>query len=213
MNFAQITVHSIHIGQPRTINDERGRWRSSIFREPVEGPILLTEQGLVGDRVTDTRHHGSADQAVCCHPMDHYGHWAEIYGVDLGAGGVGENWPLLHADEAQICIGDIFDVGSAQVQVTSPRVPCNTQQRKVKLDNWVNATIDALRTGFYLRVLTPGTVQAGDALALVERLYPDATIWAVNNCRYHHFDPDFAARLATMPELMASWRKHFRNRM
>ncbi|MBP7961567.1 MAG: MOSC domain-containing protein [Caldilineaceae bacterium] len=213
MPITPITIHSIHTGQPRTINDEGGRWQSSIFRELIEGPILLTEGGLVGDKVTDTRHHGSADQAVCCHSMDHYRHWQEVYGADLGAGGVGENWTLLNANEETICIGDIFDVGSARVQVTSPRVPCNTQQRKVKLPNWVNATIAALRTGFYLRVLTPGMVQAGDTLALVERIHPDATLWAVNDCRYHHFDPAFAARLAALPELMGSWQKHFRNRM
>ena len=117
-----ITLHSIHIGQPRTLHDESGRWRSSIFREVVEGPIMLTERGLAGDKVTDIRHHGSADQAVCCHAMDHYRHWQEIYGVDLGAGGVGENWTLLHAGEEAICIGDIFAVGQARVQVTSPPV-------------------------------------------------------------------------------------------
>ncbi len=93
MPITPITIHSIHTGQPRTINDEGGRWQSSIFRELIEGPILLTEGGLVGDKVTDTRHHGSADQAVCCHSMDHYRHWQEVYGADLGAGAWGKIGP------------------------------------------------------------------------------------------------------------------------
>ncbi len=68
-----ITIHSIFVGQPQTINDASGTWRSSIFREMVEGPVELTVRGLAGDQVTDTDNHGRLGyQQVCCHPLDHY---------------------------------------------------------------------------------------------------------------------------------------------
>jgi MOSC domain-containing protein YiiM len=65
-------IHTISIGQPQTYSDERGIWRSAIYRTPVTGPIELRLRGLAGDQVADTDNHGSADQAICCHPIKHY---------------------------------------------------------------------------------------------------------------------------------------------
>ena len=65
-------IHTLSIGQPATHTDERGEWVSAIFRTPVAGRILLTSSGLAGDRVADRKHHGSPDQAVCCHSIEHY---------------------------------------------------------------------------------------------------------------------------------------------
>jgi MOSC domain-containing protein YiiM len=65
-------IHTISIGQPQTYSDERGTWRSAIYRTPVTGPIELRLRGLAGDQVADTDNHGSADQAICCHPIKHY---------------------------------------------------------------------------------------------------------------------------------------------
>ena len=97
---------------PRNLSDESGTWRSSIFRERVDGPIELGERGLAGDKVADTRNHGSPDQAVCAHSLAHYDHWNEFYGLTgdaaLGPGGVGENWTVEGALEADLCIGDIL---------------------------------------------------------------------------------------------------------
>lgn len=67
-----IKIPAIHIGQPQTISDEQGDWRSSISRRPLSGPVELGLRGLAGDRVTDTKHHGTPDQAVCCHLLEHY---------------------------------------------------------------------------------------------------------------------------------------------
>jgi len=213
-----ITIDSIHIGKPQTITDESGTWRSSIFRQPVTGPIELGERGLAGDQVTDTRHHGTPDQAVCCHSLDHYPYWNDFYdllGTDsaLRPGAVGENWTLLAADEAEICIGDIYRVGSARVQVSGPRVPCSKQERKLSLPDLVKRTRETLRTGFYLRVLTPGTVQAGDAWRLDDRLRPGLTLRVVNFCSYHQFDAVLAHRLVDTPELAASWRDRLRREL
>src|SRR5262249_40489384 len=130
-----IHIHTLLIGQPQTITDERGTWRTAIFRTPVSGPVELQQRGLAGDQVADVDHHGSPDQAVCCHPLDHYAYWNRVYarvvpGTMLGPGSVGENWTLSDATERDICAGDIFTVGSAQVQVSGPRYPCTKQERK-----------------------------------------------------------------------------------
>jgi len=94
-----IRIHTLLIGQPQTITDEQGTWRSAIFRTPVGEPIELHQRGLAGDQVADTDNHGSPDQAVCCHPLVHYQYWNNVYGLThpgatLGPGSVGENWTL-----------------------------------------------------------------------------------------------------------------------
>lgn len=207
-----IRIHTLLIGQPQTIADERGTWRSSIFRSPIAGPVALEQRGLVGDQVTDTANHGSPDQAVCCHALEHYTYWNEVYALDapdtrLGPGSVGENWTLIAATETDLCVGDIFRVGSARVQVSGPRFPCTKQERKLKLPAFHQRTLATLRTGFYLRVLTAGMVQAGDPWTLEERQHPALTLHTINVCAHHTFDQVLAQRLLETPELAAGWKR------
>jgi MOSC domain-containing protein YiiM len=205
-----ITIHTLLVGQPQEITDGKGTWRSAIFRRPVEGQVALTLRGLEGDQVADTDNHGSPDQAVCCHPIGHYALWNAEYGLEgdrqLGPGAVGENWTLSGATERDICVGDIYTVGTARVQATGPRFPCTKQQRKLQLNTFHKRTIATLRTGLYLRVLEPGTVQAGDEWALEDRRYPDLTVQRVNEVGHHSFDPDFARRALEVPELAGVWK-------
>jgi MOSC domain-containing protein YiiM len=206
------------VGQPQTYVDETGTWSSSIFREPVTGPIELGPRGLAGDRVTDTKNHGKPDQAVCCHPLDHYAYWNGLYALmtderALGPGSVGENWTLAGADEADICIGDVYGVGSTRIQVAGPRYPCSKQDRKLQMPGFAEAAGKALRTGFYLRVLTPGKVQAGDGWALEIRSQPDLSIYAINRAWFHQTDDDIALRVIAAPEAPEWWQGQFRKRL
>lgn len=208
------TIEAIFIGQSQTLTDERGTWHSSIFRAPVAGPLALTEHGLAGDQVTDTANHGSPDQAVCCHFLDHYVYWNQVYeltgNAQLGPGSVGENWTLRDADESTICVGDIYTVGTARVQVSAPRYPCTKQERKLRLPGFHKRTIETMRTGFYLRVLAPGSVQPGDALTLLERPQPSISLHLVNRSVHQPFDPQLAERLLGVPELAAGWKRILR---
>lgn len=209
-------IHTLLIGQPQNLTDERGRWRSAIYRRAVSGPVELGLRGLAGDRVADTRHHGSPDQAVCCHPLAHYAFWNESYGLDgletaLGPGSVGENWTLSGAVEAEIFIGDVYRVGSATVQISGPRYPCSKQERKVGLPGFLKRTRETMRTGWYLRVLAPGLVATGDESHLLERPNPTISVHDVNRCILGTFDPLLAREAIMLPELAEGWREIFRN--
>lgn len=200
-----IQIHTQLIGQPQSITDERGTWRSTIFRQPVATALLLEKRGFVGDQVADTKHHGSLNQAVCCHPLSHYAAWNVEYALEsddhLTAGAVGENWTLTGVTEEGVCVNDIFEVGRATVQVSVPRYPCFKQERKVGLPNFLARTKETLRSGFYLRVLEEGEVTVGDRLLLVARSQPNLTIARLNRHLHHQFDPALADQLATVPEL------------
>jgi MOSC domain-containing protein YiiM len=207
-----ISIHTLLIGKPETLKDERGQWRSAIFRTPTIQPIALGERGLDGDQVADTANHGSPDQAVCCHPLAHYEYWNTVYAAALrdrrlGPGSVGENWTISGATEEQVCVGDVFAVGTAQVQVSAPRYPCNKQERKVQLPGFRRRTVETLRTGWYLRVLSTGIVQAGDELRLLKRPQPELTLQRVNQNMHGETDPIFAWRLLGAPELAAGWKR------
>lgn len=206
-----ITIHSIYVGQPQTITDEKGEWSSSIFRTLVSGPIELGDRGLAGDRVTNTKHHGHPYQAVCCHSIDHYDFWNahyEIAGTDkaLGPSSVGENWTLFNADEAEICVGDIYTVGTARVEVSGPRFPCSKQQRKVGLRAFLKRTMEQMRTGFYLTTLQPGVVEAGDIWTLEDRPSPAVTLRYVNETVFQTKDDKAAQSILETPALAKNWK-------
>lgn len=133
-------LHSIYVGQPKTMTDHRGTWTSSIYRDLVHGPITLEIRGLDGDKATQP-YHGTPEIAVCCHFLDHYRFWNAHYGLDLQPGNVGENWSLEHIAEEDICIGDIYRVGTALVQVSAPRTPCENQARRIGRTDWVKLTL------------------------------------------------------------------------
>ncbi len=212
-----ITIRNILIGTPQMHQDAKGEWRSSIYRTPVEGPVELGPRGLAGDQVTDTVNHGKPDQAVCCHPLEHYLHWNAVYGLEgdaaLGSGSLGENWTLTDADEAAICIGDVYAVGMARIQVRGPRYPCGKQNRKLGIPGFAERSGEELRTGFYVGVVEPGVVQAGDAWTLEARPNPGLSIYALNRAWFHKTDDETAARAMVTPEVPPWWQDQFRKRL
>ena len=205
-------IHSIYIGQPKTMTDERGEYQSSIYRDLAPGPIAVETRGLLGDKVTHD-YHGSPDAAICVHLLEHYDFWNAEHGMALQAGNVGENFTLANMTENEICIGDVYQVGTTRLQVSMPRVPCDVQARRIGRSDWIKLTLKELRIGFYLRVLEPGVVQAGDEFKLVERINPGSSLTVLNRCWYHDFDPALAEKFTTMPGLMARWQERFAKKL
>ena len=205
-------IESVYRGQPKVLHDERGEWVSSIQRERVDAPIEVLKGMLSGDKVTQP-YHGGADAAICVHLCDHYRFWRESYGVDLKPGGVGENFVLDGITEDEIFAGDIVRVGTALLQVSGPRVPCANQARHVGRSDWIKLTIRENRTGFYTRVLEPGTVRAGDVWQLEQRLNEIGSIPSINLCFYLDFDPEFARRALALRGLGDWWKQEFQEKL
>ena len=206
------TVEAVFTGGPKLISDERGTWTSSIFRDRIEGPVAISLAGLVGDKVAQP-YHGGPGAAICVHLADHYAFWNERLFTDLQAGAVGENITLQDITEYQVCVGDYIRLGTALVQVSGPRVPCANLARRIGRSDWVKMTILENRTGFYLRVLEPGVVQAGDTWFLKERLNFKGSIPAINRCMYLDFDPSFAQGMLEMQGLEEWWKEQARQKL
>ena len=200
-------IAALLVGTPQTYVGEDGKpWRSAIYKNPVEGPVALGERNLAGDGVADTKNHGSIDMAVCVYPLSHYALWNAEFGARLGPGCVGENLTVEGQDESSVCIGDVFRVGTALVRVSQPRFPCFKQERRTGVEGFLKAVFETRRTGWYLRVLEPGTLQNGDELTLVERPLPEISVAATNEAMYGS-DPELAQRFSRLELLSAAWRR------
>lgn len=186
-------VLAVSVGEPKALTDSRGEWRSSIARDRVTGPVRLERRGFVGDQATQP-YHGSPELAVCIHAQTHYDFWNAALRMNLGPGAVGESLTFDTWDDSYLCVGDVLGIGTAQIQISAPRSPCENQARHIRHPDWVKLTLQELRTGIYARVVAPGTLQAGDPVVFVARPNPGLTIRALNACFYHTFDAALAER-------------------
>ncbi len=210
---------SIQVGKPQTMplpgQDEK-TWRSAIYKKSVEGRVYLAETNLDGDKQAATRVHGGPNKAVCCFASEHYPYWQKATGKGAAFryGAFGENFTLAGLLESNVCIGDIYAVGDAVIQVSQPRQPCINLVRKWGIDDMPERMVASDQTGFYVRVVQTGLVGAGDAVELKEQLYPDLTIVTSNAAMYRkEGGQTLAARLAELPELAEEWRRVFRKRL
>jgi MOSC domain-containing protein YiiM len=154
----------------------RGDEPSAIAKLPVADAVAVGRLGLAGDEQADRSVHGGIDKAIHHYPADHYDWWrGQLGAVPLlgAAGAFGENISTTGLDENSVCLGDRFRLGSALVEVTQARQPCWKLDHRFGAKGVMAAVVQTRRSGWYYRVLEPGTVRAGDDLELVERPWPD----------------------------------------
>lgn len=161
---------SLNCGLPREVVWHGHNVTTSIYKDPVDGRVALRTLNLDGDRQSDLSVHGGKDKAVYCYPVAHYEYWkAELPDHPLPMGAFGENftaeWPL----EDSVHIGDRFSVGSAEVVVTQPRLPCYKLGIRFGADNMVKRFLASGRTGYYFAVTRQGEVAAGDEITQISR--------------------------------------------
>lgn len=206
-------VLSIQVGLPRTIAGDKP-WTTGFFKQAVTEPLWLGSINLTGDAQGDLVHHGGPHKAVCVYPAAHYPFWREqLVLPELKHGDFGENFTLGELTESDVCIGDVWTIGQAQVQVSQPRQPCWKLARRWDIKDLALQVQQTRRTGWYLRVLVEGIVQPGGEMELVERQHPQWTIAAANQLMHHdRHNLHDAALLAAVPELSPSWKKTLTNR-
>jgi MOSC domain-containing protein YiiM len=183
---------------------------SAIAKEVVEGEVRIGLSGIEGDEQGDPSVHGGRDKAVHHYPFDHYAAWREELGdhaLLARPGAFGENLSTHDLTEDDICLGDRLRAGSVIFEVSQPRQPCWKLADRFGLPKMPRFVQDRMRTGWYYRVLEPGTVAAGDSLTLVERPLPGWPIRRLVGLLYKNgLDRDLLAEAATLP-LPRSWTK------
>ncbi|WP_313951565.1 MOSC domain-containing protein, partial [Accumulibacter sp.] len=152
--------------------DDHGQ-ATGIYKQAIMGPVDLGVEGLAGDVQADRRVHGGPEKAVHHYAVTNYRRLADCrpeIAAQLLAGSIGENLSASGFDESTVCIGDIFRLGRARLQVSQPRSPCWKIDHRYGSDGVARTIAETGLTGWYYRVLEVATVASGDELALIERL-------------------------------------------
>ena len=207
------TIASIQVGQPREMTDpgwpdlRTGPWVSAIIKEPVSGPVWLATTNLAGDKQGNPAVHGGPDKAALAYGAGHYPLWLAELGRELPHGAFGENLTIAGLDEESVCIGDTFEAGEAIVQVSQPRAPCWKLARRWGIKQLTALVADNGRTGWYLRVVREGHLEAGRPYRLIERPHPEWTVMrATRVMQNRRREMSSANELARLPELADSWQ-------
>jgi MOSC domain-containing protein YiiM len=202
------------VGRPRWLPPEGPawidkRWHSAIVKERVDEPRWLGRLNLEGDAQADLRVHGGPDRALLTYSADHYPRWrAELGRPDLPHGAFGENLTVAGLGEDDVCIGDVYRLGRASVQVSEPRGPCWKLAWRWQVEGLDDRVRASGRTGWYLRVLEEAEIRPQLEVELVERPNPGWTVRrAAAAMEARRRDPGAAAELAACSGLSASWRE------
>jgi MOSC domain-containing protein YiiM len=210
-----VKVVAVSVGLPRDVVWRGRKVRTSIFKEPVAGPVAVERLNLAGDRQSDLTVHGGAEKAVYVYPAEHYAFWRQQLGVaELPWGSFGENLTTEGLDEATIQIGDRLTIGTASFTVTQPRMPCYKLALRFDRLEMPKLLLQSGRTGFYLSVMQEGEIEGGDTIDLQPERESTLTVAEITSLYAHDAANqellDRATRLRALPE---SWREYFRERL
>jgi MOSC domain-containing protein YiiM len=208
-------IVSVNVGLPREVTWQGKVVTTGIFKEPVDGPIIMRKVNLDGDAQADLSVHGGASKAVYAYPSEHYDYWrAELPGVDLPWGMFGENFTTEGLLEEAIYIGDKFRIGDTEVMVTEPRMPCYKLGIKFGRADIIKRFLASRRTGFYLAVVHEGMVCAGDAVELIGREQHEISVADIT--RLYAFEKDdlkSLRRAIDVEALPENWKGYFQHQL
>jgi MOSC domain-containing protein YiiM len=211
-------VVSVNIGLPQEVMWHGTSVATGIFKQPVGGRVPLRKLNLEGDRQADLSVHGGECKAVYCYPLEHYDYWRrELPGHELPMGIFGENFTTDGLLEDSVHLGDQLSVGSAEVVVTQPRLPCYKLGVRFQSDDMVKRFFASRRTGFYLAVARQGEVGADDEIKLMGRDPNDVPVSEITRLyaekRYGDADVTSVRRALQVAALPESWKEYFRERL
>lgn len=211
-------IVSLNIGLPREVTWHGRIVTTGIFKSPVAGRVMMRKLNLDGDAQADLTVHGGEHKAVYCYPLEHYAYWKnELPGRDLPMGIFGENFTAEGLREDQVHLGDRFSVGSAEMIVTQPRLPCYKLGVRFGADDMVKRFLASARTGFYVAVTREGEVGAGDDIRLLSRDANGVPVSEITRLyvakRFAPEDLGSLRRAMKVDALPESWKGYFRERV
>jgi MOSC domain-containing protein YiiM len=211
-------IVALSVGLPREVMWHGRVVTTAIFKEPVAERVMLRKLDLDGDRQADLSVHGGEHKAVYCYPVEHYAYWKkELPEHPLPMGSFGENFTTRGLLEDGVYLGDRFSIGSAEVAVTQPRLPCYKLGIKFRSDLMVKRFLASRRSGFYLMVTREGEVGAGDEIKIVSRDANRVSIADVNRLyttlKYKDSDEDIVRRALKVETFPEDWKEDLAGRL
>ena len=204
-------ILSINVSLPKEIDFEGQMVTTGIFKEPIEGRIMLRTLNLDGDKQADLTVHGGPDKAVYAYPIEHYEFWRKVYpNMEMPNGMFGENFTIGGLMENEVSVGDAFEIGSSKVIATQPRMPCYKLGVKFGRMDVLKKFLASGRSGIYFKVLEEGEVGPGDSIIKIKK---DTNRVAISDVvRLYAIDREDistmqrAVKVEALPE---GWRDYF----
>ena len=208
-------IVSVNVGRPREVKRNGQTVLTSIWKDPVEGPVRVRRLNLDGDAQSDLRVHGGPEKAVYAYPSEHYDYWRRELEIDsLPWGAFGENLTTAGITESGIGIGDRLRIGSAELMVTQPRLPCFKLGIRFDREDIIKRFMRSGRSGFYLAVVLEGELAAGDPVEIVSRDANGVTVADVAATEESDsLNRRLLERVIAVPALPESWKRHIRSRL
>lgn len=206
---------SVNVGMPNDVSWQGKTIHTGIYKEPVEGPVLVRHLNVDGDGQGDLNGHGGENRAVMVYQAESYDYWRRQLGRDdLAPGQFGENFTVSGLPDDTVCIGDRYRIGDAEFEVTQPRVTCFRVGMRLGIADMPRLLVAHRRPGFYFRVLTEGRVCAGDQIVQTRQGRHRLSVAAVDAMLYLPDPDEHGMRLATeIPALSPGWAQSFRERL
>ncbi|HKV34632.1 MAG TPA: MOSC domain-containing protein [Pyrinomonadaceae bacterium] len=208
-------IISLNVGRPRLVMRNDEPVSTGIFKDPIAGRVMLRTLNLDGDRQADLSVHGGPEKAVYAYPSEHYLFWKqELPDMELPWGMLGENFTTEGMFETETHVGDRFRIGSAELMVTQPRMPCYKLGIRFGRADIIKRFLLSERSGFYFSVLKEGEVGASDEVELIEK--NTSGVRVVDVTRLYSSDRhnvDLLQRAIATEALPSSWRDYFKKRL
>ena len=208
-------IVSVNVGMPREVVWQGMTVRTGIFKEPVAGPVMISQLNLSGDKQADLTVHGGSAKAVYAYPAEHYRYWRqELPDVSFPWGRFGENLTTEGLQENTLYIGDRVRAGSAILMVTQPRMPCYKLALRFERDDMIKRFLMSGRSGFYFSVIEPGEVSAGSKVEILSRDPNRVSIADVGRLHLGQTrDLDLLERATNVGALPGNWKAELRLRV
>ena len=204
---------SVNVGMPKDVPWQGKTVHTGVWKYPVQGPAMARRLNIDGDGQGDLAGHGGEQRAVLVYQLDSYRHWARHFGRDdFGYGQFGENLTVDGMADDEVCIGDRYRIGEAEFEVTQPRVTCYRVGLRLGEPELPALLVSHHRPGFYMRVITEGHIQAGDAIVKT-RTGPHALSVADTDALLYLPGRDTGKLRAALqiPALSPGWQGSFRD--
>lgn len=196
------SVLSVNAGAVRTVRYDGKDVVTGIFKEPLDGRVMVAGVNISGDDQADRSVHGGPDRALYAYAAEDYAWWSGELGRDLPPGTFGENLTTRGLDVNGALVGERWHIGSTVLQVTTPRFPCYKLAMKMGDPKFVKRFGVALRLGTYLSIVTEGALERGDAIEVVQRPAHGITIGEMS--KIYLFERHRLRELL-VPELPGEW--------
>jgi len=204
---------SVNVGMPKNVPWQGKTVYTGVWKHPVQGPAMVRRLNIDGDGQGDLAGHGGEQRAVLVYQIESYRYWQRYLGRDdLGYGQFGENLTVDGLPDDEVCIGDRYRIGQAEFEVTQPRVTCYRVGLRLGEPELPALLVGHHRPGFYMRVITEGHIQAGDAI-INTRIGPHALSVADTDALLYlpGRDQDKLRVAVQIPALSPGWQGSFRD--